>query len=232
MWGLMEVVAIIAAGGRGQRMGMGTCKQFIKLKGTSIIARTISKFQQCPAVHGIIVGVTPGEEKFFHENVMPELGHDKLVEVVIGGAERQKTVWNCIQRLPKTCKIVLVHDGVRPFVSTRLIEQVVSETLKKGAVIPALEAEETTKRVLGYTVVETLNRKEIWLAQTPQGFKKDILVKAYLVAKKKGLRGTDDASLVEYLGETVHVISGDKRNIKITTPADLKLALCLLESEA
>ncbi|HDM76196.1 MAG TPA: 2-C-methyl-D-erythritol 4-phosphate cytidylyltransferase [Deltaproteobacteria bacterium] len=225
----MKTIVIIAAGGRGHRMGESICKQFLELKGMSIIARTILKFQTCEAVDGIIIGITTGEEDYFKEKVLLETGETKLVKLVSGGEERQDTVWNCLEVLPESCEIVLVHDGVRPLISEQLIEKVAETASEKGAVIPALPAEETTKKVSDGVVIETLNRKEIWLAQTPQGFRRDLIVEAYKKARKKQLRGTDDASLVEALGRKVYVVKGEKQNMKITTPFDLKIALRLLE---
>ncbi len=227
----MKNVVIIAAGGRGHRMGQPVCKQFLKLKGISIIARTIRRFQECPAIDGILVGITPGEKEYFKEKILKETGGKKLIGIISGGSERQETVWNCLEALPEKCEIVLVHDGVRPFVSTRLIEQVVKKARDKGAVVPGLPAEETTKLISDGVVVETLDRRNIWLIQTPQGFRKEIILNTYSEARRLGLLGTDDASLVEALGMQVHVIKGEKRNIKITTPTDLVIASVLVEGE-
>ena len=226
----MRTIAIIAAGGRGTRMGKPVCKQFLKLKGRSIIARTISKFQKSRSVDGIVVGVTPGEEGYFEREVLGDIGEKKILRVVKGGDERQETVLNCLKVLPESCKIVLVHDGVRPFVSEGLIDRVVSEAALKGAVIPGLPAVDTTKVVNGGAVLKTLDRKKVWMIQTPQGFKKDIILKAYDTASTSGVTGTDDASLVEALGVKVYVINGERSNIKITTPEDLKLASLILEN--
>ncbi len=225
----MKTIAVIAAGGRGQRMGGAVCKQFLELKGRSIVARTISKFQKCASVDGIIVGVTPGEERYFTREVIPETGAEKLVRVVSGGSERHETVWNCLKVLPEECEIVVVHDGVRPFVSEELIERVIFETGRKGAVVPGLPAVDTTKNVKNGVVVKTLDRKKVWMIQTPQGFKKSILIEAYDTARRNKLTGTDDASFVEALGVKVYVIEGEKFNIKITTRTDLELGTFILE---
>jgi len=227
----MKNIAIIAAGGRGQRMGKATCKQFLALKGRAILAITINQFQQCPQIDGIIIGITPGEEEYLKNVILHSLPRKKIIGFVTGGKERQITVTHCLKQLPESCEIVLVHDGVRPLVSISLIEKVVKAAVSEGAVIPATPAEETTKKLRGRIIEKTLDRSKICFAQTPQGFKKELLLKAYRYAAEKKVLATDDASLVEALGENVYVISGEKKNIKITTPGDLALASFFLEQE-
>jgi 2-C-methyl-D-erythritol 4-phosphate cytidylyltransferase len=145
----------------------------------------------------------------------------KVVAMIVGGIERQDSVFNALQVLPPECEWVLIHDGVRPFASTALMEDVWKTAQKTGAAIAALPATDTIKRVRMERVEETLPRDEIWLVQTPQVFRKDIILRAYLAARSQGWSGTDDAFFVERLGLPVAVVPGERSNIKVTTPNDL-----------
>jgi len=150
--------------------------------------------------------------------------------VVEGGEERQDSVLNGFKMInPKKAGIVLVHDGVRPLVSKDLITRVIEVAFKKGAVIPALPLEDTVKEVTGKQVLRTLERQELFKIQTPQGFSYSILKKALDKAQAEGYYGTDEAVLVERIGEKVAVVPGDPRNIKITVPEDLKIVEAYLE---
>ena len=148
-------------------------------------------------------------------------GTRKYVTLIVGGAERQDSVFNALQELPADCDWVVIHDGVRPFASSTLIENTWKTAQKIGAAIAALPATDTIKRVRGERVQETLPRNEIWLVQTPQVFRKDIVLAAYLEARSQGWSGTDDAFFVERLGLPVAVVPGERSNIKVTTPDDL-----------
>jgi 2-C-methyl-D-erythritol 4-phosphate cytidylyltransferase len=143
------------------------------------------------------------------------------ITVIVGGTERQDSVFNALQKLPEDCEWVLIHDGVRPFVSGELIENTWKAGRETGAAIAALSATDTIKRVREKRVVETLLREEIWFVQTPQVFRKDIIMTAYLEARRQGWSGTDDAFFVERLGLPVAVVPGERSNIKVTTPEDL-----------
>jgi 2-C-methyl-D-erythritol 4-phosphate cytidylyltransferase len=148
-------------------------------------------------------------------------GARRFVTLIVGGAERQDSVFNALQELPDDCDWVLIHDGVRPFASSTLIENTWKAAQKTGAAIAALPATDTIKRVRGEWVEETLPRNEIWLVQTPQVFRKDIVLAAYLEARSQSCSGTDDAFFVERLGLPVTVVRGERSNIKVTTPDDL-----------
>ncbi|MCD6320130.1 MAG: 2-C-methyl-D-erythritol 4-phosphate cytidylyltransferase [Candidatus Desulfofervidaceae bacterium] len=221
------VTAIIVAAGIGRRMGSELPKQFLSLKGKPILWHTLARFQKCVAVKEIVLVVNPFWEK---ESRMIAAEFSKIVNIVYGGGRRQESVWAGLKEV-KESEIVLVHDGVRPFVSESLIETVVEGASKWGAVIPALPAKETVKWVENNIIKKTLPRHSIWLAQTPQGFKYDVLKTAYIKAQTEPLEFTDDASLVEQLGIAVRVIPGEPQNIKITTPEDLQWAESLLLRE-
>ena len=166
--------------------------------------------------------------------VLSDQGHDdhssteqsggaggKFVSLIAGGAERQDSVFNALQAVPPDCDWVLIHDGVRPFASIELIERTWETARETGAAIAALPATDTIKRVRNEVVMETIPREEIWFVQTPQVFRKDIILKAYLEARKQNCSGTDDAFFVERLGLSVAVVPGERSNIKVTTPEDL-----------
>jgi 2-C-methyl-D-erythritol 4-phosphate cytidylyltransferase len=148
-------------------------------------------------------------------------GRQGRICVVAGGAERQDSVFNGLQALPPDCDWVLIHDGVRPFASSELLKRTWDAALTNGAAIAALPASDTIKRVRAGQVVETVPREELWLVQTPQVFRREILFEAYREADRQGWVGTDDAFLVERLGLPVAVVTGERSNIKVTTPEDL-----------
>jgi 2-C-methyl-D-erythritol 4-phosphate cytidylyltransferase len=145
----------------------------------------------------------------------------KFVALIAGGTERQDSVFNGLQALPSDCEWILIHDGVRPFVSVELLENTWQTAQETGAAIAAVPATDTIKRVRKEVVTETLPREEIWLVQTPQVFRRDILLRAYREAQKQNCAGTDDAFFVERLGLPVAVVPGERSNIKVTTREDL-----------
>jgi len=216
------VTAIIVAAGIGKRMKSEVPKQFLSLKGKPILAHTLSCFQKAVVVDQIILVVNPNWQE---ESRQIASFFNKVVHIVAGGKRRQDSVWAGLQAVEEG--IVLVHDGVRPFVTPALIERVVKATKKWGAVVPALPAKETVKWVEESVVKKTLPREFIYLVQTPQGFRYELLKEAYLrLGDKENV--TDDASLVERLGIKVCVIAGEPFNLKITTPEDLKWAEMIL----
>lgn len=181
------------------------------------------QFQDAP-------GAFSGREFLFHDPKEQATGSGcKKIRLVIGGAERQDSVFNGLEALPSACEWVLIHDGVRPFVSLELIEGTWKAAQETGAAIAALAATDTVKRLCRGKFLETLPREEIRLAQTPQVFRRDIILEAYLEARKHNISGTDDAFFVERLGRPVSVVPGERSNIKITTPEDLTWGTCFLE---
>lgn len=217
-----KVVAIVVAGGAGKRMGGGVPKQFLLLGGRPILDRTISVFAASPSIDGIVLALPQGvpEETRDSYRDMP-----KVLEVVGGGAERQDSVRNALDAVPPDAEVILVHDGVRPFVSDDLLARCASLARKHGAVVPVVPVRETVKewdregKVLG-----TVDRSRLFRAQTPQAFRAGILREAYRKAAEEGCRGTDDAALVESAGTRVAPIPGEDGNLKITTPEELRMA--------
>ncbi len=216
----MSVAAIIVAAGRGERLGAELPKQLVDLGGQSMLRRSVAAFDTHPAVDALVV-VLP-------ENLVPRgaslVGPTRRsCQCVAGGARRQDSVRRGVAALAADTTIVLVHDAARPFVSGRLIDRVIERAGTHGAVVPALQAQDTVKRVPAGTgrVTQTLARDEIWLAQTPQGFQRHVLEAA--MAHGAG-DATDEAMLAEGAGLPVVVVEGDPRNFKITTPDDLARA--------
>lgn len=230
-WNMTKVSAIIPAAGSGKRMGGNTCKQYLQIGGRPIILETLSLFQKAEIITDIILVVSAAEVAATKEMVKAA-GITKVVAVTEGGAERQNSIKNGLNLLKSDTEIVIVHDGVRPFITESMIESSVAAAKEAGAAIVAVPVKDTVKRAKSCTVTETVPREELWLAQTPQAFRYDIIKKAYLEAEKNSFVGTDDASLVEAIGARVKIIPGSYENIKITTPEDLIFAEALINKRS
>jgi len=217
------VTAIIVAAGKGKRMGEDIPKQFLLLKEKPILWHTLYAFQ-CSAIDEILLVINPDWEQESN-NIVKEFS--KVKYVVFGGKTRQASVWAGLEAIEHT-DIVLIHDGVRPFVSKKLIKRVIEGVYKWEAVVPVLPVKETIKWVEGSVIKKTIPRDYLYFAQTPQGFKYLFLKEAYVQAQIRKWRFTDDASLLEKIGIRVHVVSGEPYNIKITTPEDLKWAEAII----
>jgi 2-C-methyl-D-erythritol 4-phosphate cytidylyltransferase len=224
----MRVVAIIPAAGAGQRMGGPLEKQFLSLRGIPVLAHTLKVFDQSPEIDGVVLVVASRQHEALEKKILEPYPCDKLLRVVNGGRARQDSVACGLEAVPPECELVVVHDGVRPLVSVELLGSVLGAADSYGAALAAIPARDTVKRAEGMIVAATLEREEIWLAQTPQAFKVTLLRRAYEEAASTKLTGTDDAALVERLGVSVHVVPGSEDNIKVTTPTDLILAEALL----
>jgi 2-C-methyl-D-erythritol 4-phosphate cytidylyltransferase len=174
-------------------------------------------------MEGVIL-VAPGDRIAATRRLVDRYRVGNVLDVVAGGAERQESVWRGLQAVPGGVRLVVVHDAVRPFITPELVERVIAAGQRHGAATCGLEVRETVKRVKGVMVDATLDRQGLWLIQTPQAFRRDLLCDAHDKARRDGFVGTDDAVLVERLGEPVAVVSGLPRNLKITTPDDLEIA--------
>jgi len=233
----MKVVVIIPAAGLGTRMTTARrdkkapSKQFTELAGTPILLHTLLKFAASPEVSEILVALRKDEINSFRARLEKE-GKDilqKNIQLVEGGEHRQQSVANALAAVKAAVDdIILVHDAVRPFVTAEIIQEVVQGVKKHGAAIAGLPAVDTIKQVErtadAAIIKATVPREKIVMAQTPQGFRYDVIKKAFDQATADGFIGTDEASLVEHSGHEVAVVMGSTRNIKITTPADLELA--------
>ena len=234
----MKAVAIIAAGGLGKRIvedsatgGEGNLpKQFLMLKGKPILAHTIDKFQRCELIDEIILVVPEDYMGYCSQAIADKYSFKKIKRIVCGGKERQDSVYLGLKACPKNTSTVAIHDGVRPLISPDKISESIKLCQKKKAVILAVPAKDTIKRVEGGSVTTTLDRKKLWLTQTPQVFEYRLILDAYEKAKEDDFVGTDDSVLVERQGHEVVILEGEYENIKITTAQDLTLAEKLLET--
>ena len=223
-----RVAAIIPAAGQGVRMG--SKKQFLKLAGIPIFVHTLRKLAACPDVSEIYIAA-PREDIRAIEDTLRSEPLGTQVRVLAGGERRQDSVENCLRVLPSDTALVAVHDAVRPFVTPEMITAVIAEAARTGGAILGVLSVDTVKQVQRTRITSTIPRDRIVLAQTPQVFRYSILQEAFAKARKNDFLGTDEASLVEHLGEEVTVVPGSPRNIKITTPADLELAQFYMEQE-
>ena len=214
----MKREAIVVAAGKSQRCGED--KLYFSIKGKPLIFYTLERIISVLS-H---VSLVCAEEKLKWWKDVPY-----RLKVIPGGAERQDSVSAGLSALDEDTGLVLIHDGARPFVQECLIEKVIEEAEKEGAAVAGLPITETIKQVEGLWVKQTLSRDNIWSIQTPQAFKREIIVSAYKKGYEVGFFGTDCASLVERAGFAVKVVLGDKGNIKVTTRDDLIMAEKLLE---
>lgn len=214
----MFVTAIIVAGGRGSRLGADRPKQLLDIGGRTMLQRSVDAFDRHPSVSEIVV-VLPDDVR---ASVRVECRKHHVSAA--GGERRQDSVASGFAASSPAADIVLVHDAARPFVSRDVISRVISGAAEHGAVVPARRASDTVKRAPGpgAAVVETIARETVWLAQTPQGFRRAVLADA--LEKGAGSEVTDEAMLAERAGHPVHVVEGDERNVKITTADDLEQA--------
>ena len=226
----MNVVALILAAGQGKRMGAEKKKPYLLLAGKPILFHTLGEFEKCPSIDGIVLVVEKHEVDNVRTSAVDEFGCRKVINVVPGGPKRQDSVWEGIKALKDEGELVMVHDGVRPFISPELLEKAVDTTRKTGATVVAVPVKDTIKTASPEKeVIKTLDRETLWAVQTPQTFNHDLLKRAHEKAMQDGFYGTDDASLVERIGVPVSIIDGPYENIKITTPEDLVLAEAILQ---
>ncbi len=222
--GMSGASAIIVAAGAGKRFG--EMKQFAYLRAKPVLEWTLERFQAHEGVDAIVL-VLPDELDLKHYRMR----YAKIVEIVRGGERRQDSVWQGFRTLaPSAPDVVLVHDGARPLVSAGLIGRVIAAARTDGAAVPVLPIEDTVKEVREGRVAGTVDRTLLVRAQTPQGFRFDVLKQALEAARRDRFYGSDEASLAERAGLAVTAIAGDPRNLKITTPVDIPIAEALLDA--
>lgn len=224
----MHITAIVPAAGAGIRFGGAVKKQFIALNGLPILSYTLRALAASNALSAIIVVAPPGDESRGREAL--ELADVNLeTEVIPGGQTRQDSVYNGLQRAKADTDLVLIHDGVRPFVSPEVVLATVGAANEVGAAVSAVPVIDTIKRVgADGIVVETLPRGQLWSIQTPQVFRYALLMQAHRAVREQGIIATDDAALVERIGGMVKVVRGSYENLKITSEEDLPLADLIL----
>jgi len=222
------VTAIVLAAGRSTRMGGGANKQFIELHGKPLLYYSLAAFEQCPAVDGVVLVRRPDYARQAEE-VVQKFGFRKACAFADGGAERQDSVVNGLNRCNSQTDIVAVHDGARPLVTPALIESTIISAREFGTGIAAIKVVDTIKEANGdRTVVRTVDRTKLWAVQTPQTVKFSLLRSAYANVMEKKMVVTDEVAAVELLGEKVRLVETPFLNLKITTPSDLRIAEALL----
>ena len=218
-----HVAAIIVAAGKGTRMGCEMPKQYMTIAGKTILDTTLYKFEKSNDVDEIILVVNKDDKEFVKDEIAPF--YTKISHVVTGGKTRTESVYQGLKRVRKSCDIVLIHDGVRPFISYNLISTCIENAFIYKACIPVIDVNDTIKEVSGDGMVKkTFDRKKLRAVQTPQAFDFNIIRECYENAVTEDASFTDDASIVEYYGYKVKTIEGLYKNIKITTPLDLRMA--------
>lgn len=224
-----KVAVIIPAAGQSNRFKLGERKKvFTELKGRAIWLRSAEHFVNRSDVVQTIVAIAPDDDEFFKEKFRPNLAF-MAVDIVHGGSTRAETVKKALDTVSDDAEFIAVHDGARPMLTARWIEQVFNVAFDSGAAIPAVPVASTLKRVdSDHAIVETVDRSGLWAAQTPQVFRRDILEHAY--ASAESLDATDEAQLVQNAGHPVRVVEGSSMNFKITTTSDFKMAEALIGS--
>jgi 2-C-methyl-D-erythritol 4-phosphate cytidylyltransferase len=219
----MKVVAVVASAGRGRRFNKKLAKPLVVLNGKPILIHTLKNLAKSSLIQEIIVVANKNNLNTLKKKIK-QFGLSKVKDVVAGGSSRSRSVSNGLKAVSKDCDIVLIHDAARPFIKGNYISQLIKAARKFGAAILAVPVKATIKRIepRNLKVVATLNRDFLWEVQTPQVFKKDLILKAY--NKLKSFNFTDDAALLERLGQRIKVVRGSYSNIKITTPEDLAFA--------
>jgi len=226
---IMKTVAIVPSAGRGIRIRSREAKPYLKLKGIPILARTLRALNSFSCVNEIIVAVDKSS-KAKAEKIIKKYKINKVKVIIYGGATRFKSVLNCLSYLSDDTDCVVIHDGVRPFITENVTRRAIRVAGKMGACVVGVPLIPTLKKINGsLRVISTPPRNRLWAAQTPQVFKKALIVKAYNLARKRKIRPTDDSMLVELLGKRVKMVKGSYCNIKITTPEDLKFAEVLVK---
>ena len=213
----MYVTAIIAAGGRDERVGAGQPKQLLEIGGQTILERSVNAFLTHDAVDEVVVAL---QKEMAVQPPAYLINRAKPLSIVAGGARRQDSVAAAFRVVSDRSDVVVVHDAARPFASSDLIARTIAAAAESGAALAALEARDTVKQVAGGVVSATLDRRTIFLAQTPQAFRRDVLRDALAITSD----ATDEAALAEQAGHAVRIVAGEASNIKITTPEDLVIA--------
>lgn len=230
-WTLMssKICALIPAAGKGSRMANSVKKPYLRLAQKPILAHTIQRLEQNTAVDAIFVIVDKDDFSDCRTNVLQPYAFTKVQELVAGGETRQMSVYNGVRALSTDVDFVVVHDGVRPFVTDETISACLTAADECGAAVAAVPVKDTIKiSDENAFIVETPVRERLWAVQTPQVFRKSLLEEAHQTAREQQLTATDDAALVEQLGFPVKLVMGNYANLKITTPEDLRVAEALL----
>lgn len=226
------VSCIIAAAGRGSRMQADVNKIFLEFADMPVLAHTLLAFERHPSIREIVI-VTSECDLLGCKDIAEEFGISKLKTITLGGAQRQDSVRNALCEVSSQADLVLIHDAARPLVTSQMIQAVIDGVLSCGAAAAGVPCKNTLKLAdASGMILETPDRSHMFEIQTPQGFTKELIVRAHEAAKADGILGTDDCYLAERLGAPVQITEGSYANIKITTPEDLLLAEQLFYRQA
>jgi len=228
----MKTVAVIVAAGRSERFGGPVPKQFHEIAGRPVLAWTIQRFEAATSIDSILLVVGEDQLLYIGEKVIDPFGYTKVTKIVPGGASRQESVLNGLARLPVSTELVAIHDGARPLTNPADIDAVVAVAERDGAAMLATRVTDTIKRARDSYVLSTLDRSELFLAQTPQVFGYDLIIEAHRRAAEEGHKGTDDAALIETSGFKVRLVESQYPNQKVTTREDLMLVSTFFAGEA
>ncbi len=228
----MKTAAIIVSAGKSLRFPGEKKKQFLSLAGKPVLCHTLDRFHACSSIDLIELIVSPEDREYCLKEIVEPRGYTKISGVVDGGEQRQDSVGHGIDALPPEVDMVVIHDGVRPFVTPEMIDASIEGARKFKAAVIAVPVKETIKRSApDRFVLETLDRESLWQIQTPQTFRAEVIRRAFRKAIEDHFVATDDAALVERIGIKVYILPGSYSNIKITTPEDLALAHRILQAE-
>lgn len=226
----MHVNVVIVAAGKGTRLQSELPKPFLSVADRPILVHTLRRFTPIEMVRRIVVVVAAERETLCQEVLHTHGPWPQPITVIHGGAERQDSVRNGLAALEPQCEIVVIHDAARPFISVEAIQRSIDAAAETGSAVVATPVRDTIKRAdAQHTIRETVSRHDLWLAQTPQTFRVEVIRAAHRWAQQRNIAGTDDATLVEQMGQPVRIVPGDALNFKITTPDDLALAQAVLQ---
>ena len=226
----MKVTAIVPAAGKGLRFKSNIAKPLVRLNKKPILIHTLDVLSKHNLINDIIVVFNKKDLKDLRSKIK-KFKLKKIKKIIVGGSTRRQSVENGLSCIDSSCDFVLIHDGVRPFIEKKTISSVIQAAKRNEAAIVAVPVKPTIKRInsVSLKIKNTLNRNILWEAQTPQVFKRDIILKAYNRFKSK--KFFDDASLVERMGYTVKIVKGSYKNIKITTQEDLVFAKAIIKNK-
>ena len=223
--------AILVAAGKGVRMGAGVDKLFLEMAGRPVIAHTWQRFNDVPCIGEIILVVRDGMQKAFAE-LASRFNLQKPFRIVVGGAERQDSVWNGLEALPVTAEVVAIHDAARPCTGDELIATTIQAADETGAAVAAQPVTDTIKESAdGRLIQRTLDRSKLWAVQTPQSFRVEVIRRALAEVRRRRLIFTDDTAACELIGQPVRLVSSIAPNPKVTVPGDLPFIEMLLRNK-
>lgn len=226
-------MALVPAAGRGLRMGGAVPKQFLALGGEPLVVHSLRILQSSPVIDQIILAVPQADLDYCLNDLAVRFGFSKITRVVEGGKERQDSVRHALEHVPVETEIVVVHDAVRPLLTQHMVTEVVEAARRVGGAIVALPMRDTVKQVgLEHRIERTVDRRPLWLAQTPQAFRREPLLNAHRKAHAEGVHATDDAFLFEWAGYPVVVVEGSGENIKVTRPEDMVIGEAILAARS